>query len=79
VSENDVGRVAEMASHSSTTSFVEGFIRDVTEGGENGYFVSSTWLLNLEEHEKDSLMACLRRAGYSETYQTSSTTWFART
>lgn len=54
------------------------FIRDVEKGGKACYFVSSKCLLRLEENQRQSLLSILWKGGYSEIYQTTTTTLFAR-
>ncbi|CAM6095405.1 unnamed protein product [Calypogeia fissa] len=76
--QSDGGRLVSTAKGASEIISAEDFVREIEKGGEDGYFVSSKWLLSLAGLQRNSLMHFLRMAGYSEAYETATTNFFAR-
>ncbi|CAM6120318.1 unnamed protein product [Calypogeia fissa] len=74
----DTTEIPETLETKSTSNLLMVFIGLIKENSGDGYFVSSKWLLRLQENERESLMSVLTGSGYSEACQTSTTTLFAR-
>ncbi|CAM6099786.1 unnamed protein product [Calypogeia fissa] len=60
------------------SEMVKEFLEEVTKGDKRGFLVSAEWFCNLDEHEKEVLMAALWNIGYSEMYRTSTTLLYER-
>ncbi|CAM6121368.1 unnamed protein product [Calypogeia fissa] len=72
------GKVDKSMVLGGTSNLLSVFIGVIMEKRDDGYFVSSEWLLRLEENEREFLMSLLRGAGYSQACQTSTVTLFIR-
>ncbi|CAM6095159.1 unnamed protein product [Calypogeia fissa] len=49
---------------SESLNCTQDLIREVEQGGQDGYYLSFKYLISLEENEKEFLMSVLRKAGY---------------